>query len=132
LDVDTVRLERINALLERCGDGGDPSGQFRQVELLLVRPSRDLGELAAEYAGQLPRTIRYLVGGLGSREGRTSDFVSYLLFEESYLGRLIELGERDAAAQWDRISAFLEWGEPVPEEETRGPGAPGGRSGLSP
>ena len=128
LDVDTVRLERINSLLERCGDGGDPAGQFRRVELLLLRPSRDLGELAAEHAGQLPRTIRYLVGGLGSREGRTSDFVSYVLFEESYLGRLIELGQKDAAAQWDRIEEFLGWGEPVPEDPTAGPVAgPAGR-----
>jgi NTE family protein len=112
LDVDSIRLERINRLLERCGANGDPNGQFRNIDLLLLRPSRDLGRLASEFAGRLPRTIRYLVGGLGSRTGRTSDFVSYLLFEENYLSRLMELGEKDAAAQWDVIERFLGWGPP--------------------
>lgn len=112
LDADSVRLDRINDLLERCGDGGDPGKAFRRIELLLLRPSRDLGQLASEYADRLPRILRYLAGGLGSREGRTADFVSYLLFEESYLSRLMELGEEDAAAQWERIEAFLDWGPP--------------------
>jgi NTE family protein len=112
LDADSVRLDRMNHLLERCGNGGDPEGAFRRIELLLLRPSRDLGGLASEYADRLPRIIRYLVGGLGSREGRTADFVSYLLFEESYLTRLMELGETDAEAQWERIEGFLDWGPP--------------------
>lgn len=126
MDADTVRLERINTLLQRCGDGGDPVDQFRTIELLLLRPSRDLGQLASEHAHRLPRTVRYLVGGLGSREGRTADFVSYLLFEPSYLGSLIELGEHDAEAQWERIDRFLRWGEPVDTA-----GASGRRAGAA-
>lgn len=109
LDADAARLERINELLEDCGTPPDGRDGLRQVELLVLRPSRDLGRLATEHRRQLPRTIRFLVGGLEGPEARTSDFVSYLLFEPSYLSRLMELGERDAEAQWDRISGFLGW-----------------------
>jgi len=119
LDADAIRLERMNSLLRRCAESGNADLQFRPIDFLLLRPSEDLGQVAAEHASQLPRMVRYLVGGLGSGEGRTSDFVSYLLFEESYLGALMELGEADAAAQWDRIERFLDWGPPEPAPQPR-------------
>ena len=55
--------------------------------------------------------VRFLVGGLEKGRHRTSDFVSYLLFEPGYLQRLIELGREDAEDQWPRIRDFLGWKE---------------------
>lgn len=107
LDADAAQLERINRLLERCGDGGPPA-ELRKVDLLVLRPSQDLGALAARYREGLPRTLRFLIKGLEHPEARESDFVSYLLFESRFLARLMELGERDAEAQWPRIAEFLE------------------------
>lgn len=112
LDADARRLERINQLLDACSGWDDGVGELRKVEHMVLRPSEDLGALAAGYRGELPRLLRFLVGGLEGGRPRTSDFVSYLLFEPGYIDRLIELGERDAERQWPRIARFLGWEEP--------------------
>lgn len=120
LDADAARLERINRLLAGCDRWEHPVGDLHPVDLMVLRPSEDLGALATRYREELPRTLRFLLGGLGSREGRESDFVSYLLFAPGYLSRLIEMGERDAEAQWHRIEKFLGWDD---ETESAGAGA---------
>jgi len=112
LDADAARLERINRLLERCTEEERPPPEnLRPVDLHVVRPSLDLGALAAEYRDRLPRMVRFLVGGLDASDTRSSDFVSYLLFEPAYLRRLMETGRRDAEEQWPEISAFLGWND---------------------
>lgn len=80
---------------------------MRIVDILVLRPSRDLGKLAAEFEPRLPRLFRYLTRGLGTRRTTSPDFISLILFQADYLKRLIEMGEEDAAAQTDRIEAFL-------------------------
>ena len=87
------------------------------IDLLIVRPSEDIGRIAGGYEGRLPRGLRFLVRGLGTGETKSSDLLSYLLFESPYIGRLIELGETDAERQWPEIARFL---EPAPS------GAPAG------
>jgi len=56
----------------------------------------------------MPRTLRYLIRGLGTRRGSGADLLSYLLFEPQFLSELIELGERDAKLNRVRISRFVE------------------------
>ncbi len=108
LDADAERLERVNQLLRRV----DPKHRWRlperEVDLLVVRPSRDIGRMAALYERKLPRALRYLVRGLGTRRGSGSDLLSYLLFVPEFLSDLIELGERDADNNRERIRRFIE------------------------
>jgi len=108
LDGDAERLERVNELLQRV----DPKQRWRlperEVELLVLRPSRDIGRMAALYERKLPRALRHLVRGLGTRRGSGSDLLSYLLFVPEFLSDLIELGERDAEVNRARISRFME------------------------
>lgn len=107
LDLDAERLERTNRLLElalpRSSIG--PQG-LRPVDLLLIRPSRDLRTLWQPFRPpRLPRTIDWLLGSVGGfqQEG----FLSYVVFEPEFTGLVMELGYQDAIAQWDTIERFL-------------------------
>jgi NTE family protein len=105
LDTDALRLEQINGLLERLP--ADAREGLRHVDLLILRPSVDLGRLANDFEADLPRTFRFLVRGLGSHETRSNDLLSLLMFQPDYIARLIELGEADARARAADIERFL-------------------------
>jgi NTE family protein len=72
-----------------------------------VRPSQDLGRLANAYEPELPRAFRFLTRGLGTRETRSNDMLSLVMFQSDYVKRLIELGETDAQAWLPEIRRFL-------------------------
>jgi NTE family protein len=106
LEADAERLQRVNRLLARLPDAAGPDG-LRPVQLLLLRPSRDLGALALGSGAKLPPLIRWLVRGMGGDRATAVDFLSYLLFDPAYTSALIELGYADARADWARIEQFL-------------------------
>ena len=106
LDVDALRLQQLNVLIDRVPPGAREG--LRRVDLLVLRPTEDLGRLANEFEADLPRAFRFLVRGLGSRETRSNDMLSLLMFQPDYIARLIELGERDARARAADIDAFLQ------------------------
>jgi NTE family protein len=106
IDGDALRLERLNELLARVPE--DRRDGLRPVDLMLVRPSRDLGALANEYEPQLPRGFRFLTRGLGTRQTRSNDFLSLVMFQHDYLKQLIELGRADAEARLDELLAFTD------------------------
>jgi NTE family protein len=108
-DGDALRLERINRLLENAD--AESRGDLRKIELLLLRPSQDLGLLANEYEARLPRTFRFLTRGLGTRATRSNDLLSLVMFQPDYLRRLIQLGEADAEERAEEIETFLGDGE---------------------
>lgn len=111
LDADAYNLRRINRLLARIPPEERAGLDLQHVDLLVLRPSKDIGLMASAYEGRLPRTLRFFVRGLGTPETRTGDFLSYMLFESAFITRLIELGENDAEEQWSRIATFLEEAE---------------------
>lgn len=135
-DQDLERLAQVNLLLEsgtraygkefaRTMAAAAP-GLFdppmRYVRTLLIRPSRDLGTLAAEYArsaefeqraeGLAGRAILRLVEREAAQQ---ADLVSYLLFDGGFAEQLIELGRSDARAQREAWIRF--WAE-EPESAT--------------
>lgn len=106
MDEDAARMERANEFLR-----GLPPGErhgYRPVDLAIVRPSQDLGRIAAEYEPQLPRAFRFLTRSLGTQETSNADFLSLLMFVPEYLQRLIELGESDGQARMDTINRIAE------------------------
>ncbi len=108
LENDAERLQRINRTLRLLPPGSEHPEGLRPVDVLLLRPSRDLGKLSVGLIDALPRPLRILARGLGASETTTPDFLSYLLFECPYIERLIELGFEDARARWaDTIEPFL-------------------------
>ena len=105
LDGDVLHLQQLNDLVGRLPP--DARGDLRHIDLFVHRPSQDLGRLANAFEAALPRGFRFLMRGLGSRETRSNDMLSLLMFQPDYIGRLIELGETDARARSAEIEAFL-------------------------
>jgi NTE family protein len=105
IDQDAQRMQRINRLIEEVPL--EHRNGMRPVKLLVIRPSRDLGRLAAEYEPKLPPAFKFMTRGLGTKETKSPDILSMLMFQKDYLTRLIEMGEADAEARADEIDDFL-------------------------
>jgi NTE family protein len=101
--------EPVAAALEAAGGG------LRPVADLFIRPSQDLGALAAHVLerpavrARLSGPAGYLLRRLGEAAGGgdPSDMLSYLLFDSEYESELIDLGERDAARRKEELTDFL-------------------------
>ena len=105
LDSDALQMGMLNRLLVNLPES--KRNGLRHIDLLLVRPTIDLGRLANEYEPELPRAFRFLTRGLGTRETRSNDMLSLVMFQSDYVRRLIELGEADAAERLPEIRQFL-------------------------
>lgn len=118
IDQDVIRLERMNWVLRKLPPA--ERGGLRIVDILVLRPSRDLGKLSREYEVLLPSFFRFMTRGLGTRQTASPDILSLLMFQSDYVGRLIELGEQDAEARADELDGFLNGRERDPEALGRG------------
>lgn len=107
LDADVERLQRINKLLDAFPPGAGIPDDLKRVDCVIVRPSRDLGQLAQGYRPNLPFPMDWLVRSMGSQQERGADFLSYLLFDPDYMGLVMELGYEDARASWPALEAML-------------------------
>jgi NTE family protein len=107
LEADVERLERLNRLLARVPAAPPPEG-LRPINLLVLRPSRNLGALARGSGATLPPLLRWGVRMMGGEQAAGADFLSYLVFDPAYTNTLIELGYADAQAGWERIERFLD------------------------
>jgi NTE family protein len=105
LDGDALHMEQINTLVARLPEAQRDG--LRHIDLLVLRPSEDLGQLANAYEPALPRAFRFLTRGLGTRETRSNDLLSLVMFQSNYIKRLIEMGESDAAEKISEIRRFL-------------------------
>jgi NTE family protein len=114
VDEDALRLERSNTFLRELPP--DQRRGYRVVDLLVIRPSQDLGALAGTYEPLLPRAFRFLTRGLGTKETSSPDFLSLLMFQPEYLQKLIEIGEQDAEARMNEIGAILAAGDSATDE----------------
>ena len=109
LEADLELLARINqamALVPTTDRERMPE-QLRPLAALALRPSQDLGRLAGDQYASFPRTLRYLLRGIGATGASGWDLISYLAFEPGYVDRLLELGYRDTLAREAEVAAFL-------------------------
>lgn len=101
-------VERLNASLDPDGDRS-----LKRIEDLVVRPSEDLGRLAADVVRDDPELdfgpflgLLRRATGAGST-AREADLLSYLLFDDAYARRCVEIGHRDAEAREEELAAFF-------------------------
>ena len=115
LDNDLERLQRINRTLGFVPEEARRSNPdfLRRIPALSLRPSKDLGRLAADQYDSFPATIRYLLRGIGATGDSGWDLLSYVAFQPGYVGQLIQLGYQDTIARSAEIEAFFQH----PEDE---------------
>ncbi len=109
LETDIERMERINSTLSMMSleNLSQMTSKLRQIPLLALNPSRNLGELAIGILHEFPAMIRFLLKGLGAKENKGWDLLSYLAFEKAYTHQLIELGYSDTLRKKNTILEFL-------------------------
>jgi NTE family protein len=105
LEDDARQLRQINKLIEAHPQ--EHRNGLRPIQLLVLRPSEDLGRLANHYEADLPKGFRFFTRGLGTKETRSNDMLSLVMFQTDYVRHLIELGQSDAAAKREQIREFL-------------------------
>ena len=105
LEDDAMQLRMLNTLIESHPE--EKRMGLRPIQLLVLRPSEDLGRLANYYEADMPKAFRFLTRGLGTKETRSNDMLSLVMFQPDYVRHLIELGQSDAAAKRDKIKEFL-------------------------
>ncbi len=119
LATDIEHLERLNHLLESghiSQPDIDEEDRIRPVSTLVVTPSVNISDLAAQHRKDMPYLIQYFVNSLGRDIAASSDLMSYLLFTSKYTRELIDIGYHDADDRIDEIEDFL-FGTPEKGEE---------------
>jgi NTE family protein len=91
---------------------------MRPIPALVLRPSEDLGKLAADEYVRFPAMLRYLLKGIGASGHAGEDLLAYLAFEPTYVRRVAELGYDDTMARRDEVAEFLGLGPP--RQQARG------------
>lgn len=128
IDYDAARLHMINGILNEGirvygGDFLDRVNEpivrwrgspYRVVRDLYLRPSVDLGKVAADCFRHLAPShrpshwlSRAFLHFAFRNAGEEADLLSYLYFDGCYTGHLIELGREDARRQRDALVAFF-------------------------
>lgn len=106
LNADLARLNRINKTLELVPEEKRQQTGLKNIESLVIKPSRDLRHVTRAHVHEIPRSVQVLLRTLGGW-GKDWRMASYLLFESAYCSELIELGYTDGMNAGQEIISFL-------------------------
>ncbi len=106
METDVERLERINRTLDKLPHL-DAQSELRKVDLLHIRPSKSIDDIASEYAYEMPKTLRLFLDSGKNPTSNGAGLLSYLLFSRGFCNALIELGYQDTYARKEEINLFF-------------------------
>lgn len=108
MDNDAASLLRINHLLssDQTQNKKYPE-HLRNIPMLAINPSKNLGDLAENQIHHFPEILRHLLKGLGVDNRKGWDLLSYLAFQKEYTDLLLRLGYSDAMNMKDQILEFM-------------------------
>jgi NTE family protein len=106
LNADLARIKRINKTLSLVPEEKRARTGLINIDSLVIKPSQDLRHVTQSHVHEIPYSVQVLLRTLG---GWGSDWrmASYLLFESSYCGTLIDLGYADGMNAEQEIIHFL-------------------------
>lgn len=107
LAMDIERLERINKTIALIPPEVRRQSSLREIDVLVIAPSKRIDLIAAQHIDALPRPIRALLGAVGATESKGSALASYLLFEKPFTSELIRLGFSDTMERRDDVKRFF-------------------------
>ncbi|MCM0606369.1 MAG: patatin-like phospholipase family protein [Xanthomonadaceae bacterium] len=109
MDADLERMERINRTIQTMTEEQKKNhpNRLKEIPVYAVRPSEDLGKLAAGAFKEFPQSLRYLLRGIGGSHQKGWDLLSYLAFEQDYTSKLLKLGYDDVLREADAVRKFI-------------------------
>ncbi|MFZ3231655.1 MAG: patatin-like phospholipase family protein [Pseudobdellovibrio sp.] len=99
LDADLERMERVNRYINTLSlhNQIDTNPEkLRNIPVLAIQPSQNLGKLALKSLHQMPAILRHMMKGIGVSDRSGAELLSYLAFEKAYSQQLLTLGFEDA------------------------------------
>ena len=106
---DLERLDRINQIIENSGNNSVQTSnkKMKHLDYCVISPSKDIKKIAKEHYKDVPYSIKLLMKGLGLKNRKESELLSFLLFESSFTSSLIQLGFEDGMTNQSEIKAIL-------------------------
>ncbi len=106
LDRDIEMVNRMNDIARLISLWKKRRSPWRPIEILHLRPSVNISEMAQAQYQSMPALLRFLLNVLGA-QSHSGDLLSFLLFEKEFTLELIELGYNDTMASADIVRAFF-------------------------
>jgi len=94
LEGDIEHLERVNELLRLADqESKDKTGYLREVDTLIISPTKRLDKIAGRKIRTMPKSLRFFMrnSGVTARSGGSAA-ASYLLFSHEYCQEFIHVG----------------------------------------
>jgi len=107
LDREMGQIKHINQVVQCLSEAEQQKLNWRHVDVLDIRPSRDLAEMALQHKAVFGGMMRFLLRSMGGLS-QSGDIMSFLLFDGEFCQQLMELGYDDATAKKQAIIDFIE------------------------